>query len=63
MLRHQMIAEPDLLGRVEALQAFAERCAVVSADCGDPRQVLQEKAAVDNSRLIRQLAARALERL
>lgn len=63
MLRHQMIAEPDLPGRVEALQAFVERCAAVSADCGDPRQVLKDRAAVDSSRLIRQLAARALERL
>lgn len=63
MLQHQMIAEPDLPGRVEALQAFVERCAEASADCGDPRRILKERAAVDNSRLIRQLASRALERL
>lgn len=63
MLRHQMIAEPDLPGRVEALQAFVERCAAVSADCGDPRRILKERVAEDSSRLIRQLAARALERL
>lgn len=63
MLRHQMVAEPDLLGRAEALQAFADRCLAASADCGDPRQILKERAAEDSSRLIRQLAARAMERL
>lgn len=63
MLRHQMVTEPDLPGRVEALQAYVEKCAAVSPDCGDPRQILKDRSAVDSSRLIRQLAARALERL
>lgn len=61
MLRYQMIEEPDLPGRAEALEALEKACK--EAGCEDLRPALEERAAVDSSRLIRQLAARALERL
>jgi aminopeptidase N len=61
MLRYQMVEEPDLPGRVEALEALEKACG--EAGCEDLKPALEERAAVDSSRLMRQLAARALERL
>lgn len=65
MLRYQMVEEPDLPGRVEALETLEKACGAEPGEpgCGDLRAALEERAAVDSSRLVRQLAARALERL
>lgn len=65
MLRYQMIEEPDLPGRAEALEALEKACGAAPGEsgCRDLREALEERMAADNSRLIRQLAARALERL
>lgn len=65
MLRYQMVEEADLPGRVEALEALVKACGAAPGKpgCSDLREALEERVATDSSRFIRQLAARALERL
>lgn len=65
MLRYQMAEEPDLPGRVEALEALERACGGAPGEpgCSDLLEALEERVATDSSRLVRQLAARALERL
>jgi aminopeptidase N len=65
MLRYQMVEEPDLPGRVEALEALEKACGTAPGEsgCGDLGEALEERVATGSSRLVRQLAARALERL
>jgi aminopeptidase N len=62
MLLHQARFEPDQSGRVEALTEIERTCAGPGKEgCQSAVPVLEETAAEDSSRLVRQVAARILE--
>ncbi|HYP52892.1 MAG TPA: hypothetical protein VEQ42_05095, partial [Pyrinomonadaceae bacterium] len=63
MLLHQLAREPDLAGRLDALDQLQAACADKSreAECRPLRAALAERAAKDASRLVRERAAKALQ--
>lgn len=65
MLLHQMIHEPDPAGRADALLALADACggAAPAPGCAGLPAALEERAAEDGARVVRQLAERSLQRL
>lgn len=63
MLLHQLVHEPDVIGRVDALRALESRLSIAAvAERERIMNALRDRAASDNSRLVRQLAAAALKR-
>ncbi|HEX2191077.1 MAG TPA: M1 family metallopeptidase [Longimicrobiaceae bacterium] len=64
MLLRQAAREPDAAGRVDALLALGDACAeATGAECSGVREAVQRVAAGDPARIVRQVAARTLERL
>lgn len=63
MLLRQLAREPDTAGRLDALDQLRAKCADTSrgVDCRPLRATLEERAARDPSRLVRERARRALE--
>ena len=63
MLLEQVRSERDVPGRVDALAALEKACGGAAREeaCRQAVPVLEESAASDSSRFVRQLAARALE--
>jgi aminopeptidase N len=61
MLRHQARREPDVAGRVEALQMLANVDTATNMEESIP--LLQSLAVADSSRLVRQMASSMLERM
>lgn len=63
MLLHMLRHEPDVAGRADALERLTAACAVPEAaqPCAPLHEALEERTKVDGSRLVRKLAADALE--
>ena len=67
MLLHQLTSEPVLSVRVGALRTLEKVCAPAAADrpaaCSAVQAAVEQAAAMDGARLVRQLAAQTMERL
>lgn len=64
MLLHQIIHEPDVIGRVDALRVLESRVQTVAvAEREQIMNALRDRATSDNSRLMRQMAGAAVKRL
>ena len=61
MLRHQALREPDVAGRVEALQMLARADSAMRSD--ESIAMLRSIAMTDSSRIVRQVASGMLEQM
>jgi aminopeptidase N len=60
MLLHQLVHEPDVQGRMEALEHLQSLCAAAPPECGQLPALLEARARSEPSRLMRKLLQDAL---